>query len=136
MRSGLPRGRVRHEQSGAGRVWVAQNGAAPGGPQQVQQASWTQRVLAPVGLAQPDPAAAHQQAVAAAKAQEAQRLAFDPLALDHQPGPPTPAFYVSMAELSYRGAQRAAGDASFTKRPWPWIQRISTPCWRGPHGRP
>lgn len=64
---------------------------------------WSQRMLAPFGLGKPDPLATQQAAIADAKAKEAQRQSLDPLALDRLSGPPTPALFVSMAELSARG---------------------------------
>ncbi|HYO24578.1 MAG TPA: tetratricopeptide repeat protein [Lacipirellulaceae bacterium] len=66
------------------------------GMQQPQQPTWTQRVLGGT------PADAQREAIAAARAAEAQRQAVDPLALSRGTGEPTPELYASMADMCCR----------------------------------
>jgi tetratricopeptide (TPR) repeat protein len=83
---------------------MAQTGA-PGafGQPAPPPSSWTQRVMAPLGVGAPSPTEQHRDALAAAQAAEAQRLQFDPLALNNGVSAPTPELLVSMADLSCRG---------------------------------
>jgi predicted Zn-dependent protease len=71
--------------------------------QPVQQPSWTERVINPFGLGGTPAERQQRDAAEAAKAAEAQRLKFDPLALQNGFGEPTPELLTSMADLSCHG---------------------------------
>jgi Tfp pilus assembly protein PilF len=68
----------------------------------IQQASWTDKLLAPFGGGTPTAAEVHRDAMEAAQAAEARRQQFDPIALNRNAGPPTPALFVSLADIQAR----------------------------------
>lgn len=99
-----------------GGMHVANNGAPgafaqapvvqpPAGPPPIQQVSWTDKILAPFGGGPPTAAEAHRKAMEAAQAEEARRQQFDPIALSRNSGPPTPALFVSLADVHARNGQ-------------------------------
>jgi Tfp pilus assembly protein PilF len=68
----------------------------------IQQVSWTDKILAPFGGGPPTAAEAHREAMEQAQAAEARRQQFDPIALSRNAGPPTPALFVSLADVHAR----------------------------------
>ncbi len=71
----------------------------------IQQVSWTDKLLAPFGGGPPTAAEAHREAMEAAQAAEARRQQFDPIALSNHGGPPTPALFISLADVHVRNGQ-------------------------------
>ncbi len=92
---------------------LAQLGAA--GPQQVaEKASWSDRMLAPFAWMKPSPQSAQKKALAKAQADEARRMAHDPLALSNS-ADPTAATYVAMAEMACHGGNGAQARGLYQK---------------------
>ncbi len=87
----------------AAQGWGFDQNGAPSSFGQPQKPSWTQRLMSPFGGGAADPAQKQQETLAAAQAAEAQRLKFDPLALNNGVDAPTPDLMVSMAELCAHG---------------------------------
>jgi Tfp pilus assembly protein PilF len=88
--------------------------AGPYGAPPAQQPTWTQRMTAPF-VAPPTPLEAHQEALAKAKAEEAQRLAADPISLGYDGQAASAQLYVAMAEMSCRGGNAPQGRALYQK---------------------
>jgi Flp pilus assembly protein TadD len=71
--------------------------------QPAPQPSWTERVVNPFGLGGTPAERQQRDAAEAAQAAEAQRLKFDPLALQNGNGEPTPELLTSMGDLCCHG---------------------------------